>query len=190
MSWVLGLAMRVRWSISTANWPAPGGFTAVNIAAAMDGGHAAAGLPIALHATRSVSHCDSRDRPALQSRVRPPFAQLAGDRQLRLLEQLEKDEIALPSLSSKLFFDLLWRNTEEGYFADPLYGSNRDVVAGIGWVAGESLTGQAGLHNRKPSAVPFKHHAEHRHHIPRARYRVTNQPEYDAALRRRGGAAA
>jgi len=59
-----------------------------------------------------------------------PFAQLAGDRQLRLLEQLEKDEIALPSLSSKFFFDLLWRNTEEGYFADPLYGGNRDKV---GW---------------------------------------------------------
>ena len=34
------------------------------------------------------------------------------------------------SLSSKLFFDLLWRNTEEGYFADPLYGGNRDKV---GW---------------------------------------------------------
>jgi gluconate 2-dehydrogenase gamma chain len=43
---------------------------------------------------------------------------------------LEKDEIALPSLSSKFFFDLLWRNTEEGYFADPLYGGNRDKV---GW---------------------------------------------------------
>ena len=57
-----------------------------------------------------------------------PFAQLASDRQLRLLEQLEKDEIALPSLSSKFFFDLLWRNTDEGYFADPLYGGNRDKV--------------------------------------------------------------
>ena len=34
--------------------------------------------------------------------------------------------------------------------------------------------------------MPFKHHAEHRHHIPRPRYRVTNRPEYDAALRRRG----
>jgi heme-degrading monooxygenase HmoA len=34
--------------------------------------------------------------------------------------------------------------------------------------------------------VPFKHHAEHRHHIPKPRYRVTNWPEYDAALRRRG----
>jgi hypothetical protein len=35
-------------------------------------------------------------------------------------------------------------------------------------------------------AVPFKHHAKHRHHIPKPRYRVTNWPEYDAALRRRG----
>jgi hypothetical protein len=35
-------------------------------------------------------------------------------------------------------------------------------------------------------AVPFKHHAEHRHHIPKPRYRVTNWAEYDAALKRRG----
>jgi IS5 family transposase len=35
-------------------------------------------------------------------------------------------------------------------------------------------------------AVPFKHHAEHRHHIPKPRYRVTNWAEYDASLRRRG----
>jgi Transposase DDE domain len=34
--------------------------------------------------------------------------------------------------------------------------------------------------------VPFKHHAKHRHHIPKPRYRVTNGPEYDAALRQRG----
>jgi hypothetical protein len=34
--------------------------------------------------------------------------------------------------------------------------------------------------------VPFKYHAEHRHHIPRPRYRVTNRPEYEAALRQRG----
>jgi gluconate 2-dehydrogenase gamma chain len=40
------------------------------------------------------------------------FAELPGDRQLRLLQQLEKDEITLPSLPSKFFFDLLWRNTD------------------------------------------------------------------------------
>src|ERR1700684_3699273 len=37
-----------------------------------------------------------------------------------------------------------------------------------------------------PSAVPFKYHAEHRHHIPKPRYRVTNWAEYDAALKRQG----
>ena len=34
--------------------------------------------------------------------------------------------------------------------------------------------------------MPFKYHAEHRHHIPKPRHRVTNWPEYDAALRQRG----
>ena len=36
--------------------------------------------------------------------------------------------------------------------------------------------------------MPFKYHAEHRHHIPKPRYRVTNWAEYDASstLSRRG----
>jgi hypothetical protein len=34
--------------------------------------------------------------------------------------------------------------------------------------------------------VPFNHHAAHRHHIPKPRYRVRNWPEYDAAPRWRG----
>ncbi len=59
-----------------------------------------------------------------------PFAQLTPDAQTQMLQELEQDRIALPSLSSKFFFDMLWRNTEESYFADPLYGGNRDKV---GW---------------------------------------------------------
>ena len=46
------------------------------------------------------------------------------------MKALEKGEVDLPSMPSKLFFDLLWRNTEEGFFADPLYGGNRNKV---GW---------------------------------------------------------
>ena len=85
-----------------------------------------------------------------------PFAQLSHDAQLHLLEQLEKDEIALPSLSSKFFFDLLWRNTDEGYFADPLYGGNRGMA---GW----KLLGFPGLPSGEyrdliDSRVPY--HAE------------------------------
>jgi hypothetical protein len=55
-------------------------------------------------------------------------------------------------------------------------------------VAGE----RAGTHMGKPIhlpgafALPFKYHAEHRHRIPKARYRVTNWVEYDTSLRRRG----
>ena len=37
--------------------------------------------------------------------------------------------------------------------------------------------------------MPFKSHAEHRRHIPKARYRVTNWSEYDASLKRRGSLA-
>src|ERR1700734_554603 len=55
-------------------------------------------------------------------------------------------------------------------------------------VAGE----RAGPHMGKPIhlpgtfALPFKYHAEHRHRIPKATYRVTNWAEYDASLRGRG----
>jgi len=34
--------------------------------------------------------------------------------------------------------------------------------------------------------VPFKANADRRHHIPKQQDRVTNWPEYDAALRQRG----
>ncbi len=34
--------------------------------------------------------------------------------------------------------------------------------------------------------MPFKHNASRRHRIPKARYRVTNWPAYEAGLRRRG----
>ncbi len=85
-----------------------------------------------------------------------PFAQLASDGQLRMLQQLESDEIALPSFSSKFFFDLLWRNTDEGYFSDPLYGGNRGMA---GW----KLLGFPGLPSGQyrdliSSSVPY--HAE------------------------------
>jgi hypothetical protein len=34
--------------------------------------------------------------------------------------------------------------------------------------------------------MPFKYNAARRHRIPRARYRVTNWPTYEAGLQRRG----
>ena len=39
------------------------------------------------------------------------------------------------------------------------------------------------------SVVPFKANAAGRHHIPRQRHRVSNWPDYDAALRQRGSSS-
>jgi gluconate 2-dehydrogenase gamma chain len=58
------------------------------------------------------------------------FENLSGEQQDEVLTALEHGKVELPSVSSKLFFDILWRNTEEGFFADPMYGGNHDKV---GW---------------------------------------------------------
>ncbi|OGA26177.1 MAG: hypothetical protein A3I02_07495 [Betaproteobacteria bacterium RIFCSPLOWO2_02_FULL_67_26] len=63
-------------------------------------------------------------------RFQKVFEYLAPREQDEVLEGLESGAIELPSLSSKLFFALLLRNAMEGYFADPIYGGNRDKA---GW---------------------------------------------------------
>jgi gluconate 2-dehydrogenase gamma chain len=47
-----------------------------------------------------------------------------------LLHGLEKGSVQLEQTSGKAFFEMLWKNTKEGFFADPVYGGNRDMV---GW---------------------------------------------------------
>lgn len=58
------------------------------------------------------------------------FNQLAPEIQDQLLTALEKGEPELAGVKPKSFFALLLQNTIEGFFADPLYGGNRDMV---GW---------------------------------------------------------
>ena len=58
------------------------------------------------------------------------FSFLKPEQQDEILHALESDNIELPSVSAKLFFGLLWRNTQEGFLSDPIYGGNRDK---IGW---------------------------------------------------------
>jgi gluconate 2-dehydrogenase gamma chain len=59
-----------------------------------------------------------------------PFHALTIALQEEILHALEDDQIDLESVSAKAFFGLLWRNTQEGFFADPIHGGNRDK---IGW---------------------------------------------------------
>src|SRR3712207_7688305 len=46
-----------------------------------------------------------------------------------LLSELEAGRLDLGGFSSAIFFETLLANTIEGYFADPAYGGNRDMVS-------------------------------------------------------------
>lgn len=58
------------------------------------------------------------------------FAELTGEDQDAVLTGLDEEEITFERVSAKAFFDLVLENTVEGFFADPIYGGNRDMV---GW---------------------------------------------------------
>ena len=47
----------------------------------------------------------------------------------QVLSGLESGDIQLPSVPSPVFFETLLANTIEGYFSDPIYGGNRDMVS-------------------------------------------------------------
>lgn len=58
------------------------------------------------------------------------FAGLAPHEQDAVLTGLEKGDIAFEGASATAFFKLIHENTIEGFFCDPIYGGNRDMV---GW---------------------------------------------------------
>ncbi len=59
------------------------------------------------------------------------FSKLSAADQDSVLKLLESGEAQLKGgVEAKAFFTLLLQNTIEGFFADPLYGGNRDMV---GW---------------------------------------------------------
>lgn len=69
------------------------------------------------------------DEHCVRARGRP-FHLLPPAQQDAILTALEHEDIDLPSVSAGLFFTLLWQNTQEGFFADPVHGGNKDKV---GW---------------------------------------------------------
>ena len=64
-------------------------------------------------------------------RYQKAFELLAPQQQDKVLKGLESGTVELESLSSKLFFGLLMRNTMEGFFRDPIYGGHRDKVGNL-----------------------------------------------------------
>ena len=58
------------------------------------------------------------------------FAALEASQQEEVLKALDEGTLTLASAPPRAFFALLWQNTQEGFFADPIHGGNRDKV---GW---------------------------------------------------------
>jgi gluconate 2-dehydrogenase gamma chain len=58
------------------------------------------------------------------------FRDLAPEDQDKVLSGLETGKIDLKPVNAAQFFALLLKNTQEGFFADPFYGGNKDMA---GW---------------------------------------------------------
>jgi gluconate 2-dehydrogenase gamma chain len=58
------------------------------------------------------------------------FADLSEVEQDDLLTRLDEEELELVGVPTKTFFDFAKEMTIEGFFADPIYGGNRDMA---GW---------------------------------------------------------
>lgn len=75
----------------------------------------------------AIADIDAECRRSFRNR---PFARLTPAQQDHMLHDLEAGKSQLAHVPGVLFFQLLVHNTVEGFFADPLYGGNRDFV---GW---------------------------------------------------------
>jgi gluconate 2-dehydrogenase gamma chain len=58
-----------------------------------------------------------------------PFAQMSPDDQDSYLKKLEAGGQDLGGIPSEVFFAHLWESTLEGFFSDPVYGGNCNMVS-------------------------------------------------------------
>ncbi|WGF90161.1 gluconate 2-dehydrogenase subunit 3 family protein [Marinivivus vitaminiproducens] len=64
-----------------------------------------------------------------RSEHQKPFADLGEAERDAILGGLESGEITLDGFDGTLFFEAVLANAMEGFFADPIYGGNRDMVS-------------------------------------------------------------
>jgi gluconate 2-dehydrogenase gamma chain len=57
------------------------------------------------------------------------FDRLTADQQIKVLQDMEQSRTTFDGVSAQEFFNLLLATAMQGFFADPVYGGNRDKVA-------------------------------------------------------------
>ncbi len=58
-----------------------------------------------------------------------PFANLGAEQQDEILRGMEAGSVTLESIDAKTFFQQLVQDVQQGFFADPIYGGNKDMCA-------------------------------------------------------------
>jgi gluconate 2-dehydrogenase gamma chain len=66
----------------------------------------------------------------LRTQQHKAFAELDAAAQDHVLDSIDKAQLDIPGVPVRKFFEMLVQNTIEGFFADPIYGGNKDF---IGW---------------------------------------------------------
>ena len=69
------------------------------------------------------------DRYCRAGYVGKAYRLLTGEQQDGIITGMEKGTVKFGAVSARAFFELLLQNTQEGFFADPVYGGNRDMAA-------------------------------------------------------------
>jgi len=75
----------------------------------------------------AISALDDHCRKTFDGKV---FAELSEQDQDAIVKQLDDGKLALSDVPAETFFKILQENSIEGFFCDPVYGGNRDMV---GW---------------------------------------------------------
>ena len=73
---------------------------------------------------------EALDRHSRTAHGGKAWAELSADEQQDILRRLESSTLQLEGTDGKTLFEALLKDTQEGFFADPLYGGNRDMC---GW---------------------------------------------------------
>ncbi|WP_233501428.1 gluconate 2-dehydrogenase subunit 3 family protein [Thalassococcus profundi] len=102
----------------------------------------------------------------------PGFADGEESRREDMLTRLSEDDVDLGDVPARAFFDELWQLTNQGYFADPIYGGNSDYA---GW----RMVGFPGAHAYYPSFV-----ANHNVPYPQPPMGINHDPGGDGGLPR------
>ncbi len=97
-----------------------------------------------------------------------PFSELSGEAKDEVLSGLEKGAAALQGVDAAAFFKTLLKDTREGFFADPVYGGNRNMA---GW----KMIGFPGSHYDYRNWV-----SRHNERYPFPPVSIHGRPEWNA----------